>query len=66
MTREQMLARITALEAQLQAQQPQPRRKTGERKAAKDAARARKRQFRLDQWRRAHRHTSLNRYTIPL
>lgn len=54
----EMLARIAELERQLGTHKP--RRAPG----AKAAERARKRQFKLDKWRRERRHLSLNRYAI--
>jgi hypothetical protein len=68
MTEAEMLARIAALEAQLSSNRwTKPKgRSTVDRpsKAAKAAERARRRQFKLDAWRRANRHRSLNRYAI--
>ena len=57
MTPEEMLARIAALEAQLH----KPMRIASE---AKAAARARKRQFQIDKWRRENSHRAINRYAI--
>lgn len=57
MTPEEMLARIAALEAQLH----KPKRRAS---GANAAERARRRQFKLDRWRRERRHLSLNRYAI--
>jgi hypothetical protein len=61
MTTDEMLARIAALDAQLS---HKPRRAKGEAQAAKRAAIARRRQFRLDRWRRENSHRALNRYGI--
>ena len=69
MSREEMLARIAALEAQLV--RPERVHRTPNKASAADRAHnkrvkaettARRKQFKIDAWRRAHRHTSLNRY----
>lgn len=57
-TLEELRARIAALEAQLA---HKPRRKSDIR-AEKAARKARAAKFKLEAWRRAHSHTSLNRY----
>jgi outer membrane murein-binding lipoprotein Lpp len=58
-TIQELQARITALTEKLA---HKPRRRASDAKAAKDAAKARKAQFKLDAWRRSHSHWSINRY----
>lgn len=55
MTTAEMVARIAQLEAQL----AEPRPRTGRKP---DADKLRRKQFRLDAWKRAHLHLAINRY----
>jgi hypothetical protein len=59
MSRAELEARIAALEDTLASK---PCRQRGARSADKARERARRKQFKLDAWKRAHLHLSINRY----
>lgn len=59
-TREQLLARI----AELEAATAKPAHRSPKRTKKLSPDKARKAQFKLDAWRRAHLHTTLNRYSV--
>lgn len=68
---EQMAARIAQLEGQLRkparrvsASAAQRAMDRENRKRAKDAEKARKAQFKLEAWKRAHLHSTINRYHL--
>lgn len=56
----ELQARIAALEAQLALK---PRKRRCDMRAEKTARKARAARFKLEAWRRAHLHTSINRYS---
>jgi hypothetical protein len=62
MTREQMIARI----AELESGTPKARRAkiAAENREAKRNEKERKAKFKLEAWKRAHLHSSLNRYKL--
>jgi hypothetical protein len=58
---DEMKARIAQLESELQPKRAKASRRS-EAKSFKAAQKARKAQFKLEAWKRAHLHSSLNRY----
>lgn len=62
MTADEMKARIAELEGVLADPKRVRAHRSASNKAAKDAAKARKARFKLEAWKRAHLHSTLNRY----